>query len=126
MSIKGICGAVLAYIVGIARIIGGSISISSSISATETWVGIVLIAVGLFILLTTSMLLIKRTTFWFMMVALSVILFWLDGLVNGFLLYGHLQRSGQIINICCVMAILMLCRSLVKNTITNTTFASES
>ncbi len=115
MSIKGICGAVLAYIVGIARIAGGIISISSSISATENWVGIVLIAVGLFILLSTSMLLIKRTMFWFMMVALSVILFWLDGLVNGFLLYGHPQMSGQIINICCVMAILMLSYSIVKN-----------
>ncbi len=116
MSIKGICGAVLAYIVGIARIAGGIISISSSTSSTETWVGIVLIAIGLFILFSTSMLLIKRTMFWLAMVALSVILFWLDGLVNGFILYGHLQRSGQIINICCVMAILMLSRSLVKNT----------
>ncbi len=116
MSIKGICGAVLAYIVGIARIAGGIISISSGISATETWVGIVLIAVGLFILFSTSMLLIKRTIFWFMMVALSVILFWLDRLMNGFLLYGHPQMSGQIINICCVMVILMLSYSLVKNT----------
>ncbi len=126
MSIKGICGGVLAYIVGIALIAGGVIGISSSISATETWVGIGLIAVGLFILLSTSMLLIKRTMFWFMMVALSVILFWLDGLVNSLLLYGHLQRSGQILNICCVMAILMLCRSFVKNTITNSTSVCES
>lgn len=114
MDIKGICGAVLAYIVGIARIAGGVISISSSTSTTETWVGIVLIAIGLFILLSMTMLLIKRSMFWLVMVALSVILFWLDGLVNGFLLYGHLQRSGQIINICCVMIILMLSRSLVR------------
>ncbi len=120
MSIKGICGAVLAYIVGIARIAGGIICISSSLSVTETWVGIVLIAVGGFILLTTSMLLIKRTVVWFMMMALSVILFWIDGLVNGFLLYGHPQMSGQIINICCVIVILMLCYSHVKNTNTPT------
>ncbi len=116
MSIKGICGAVLAYIVGIARIAGGIISISASTYATETWVGIVLIAIGLFILFSITMLLIKRTMFWFMMVALSVILFWLDGLINGFLLYGHPQMSGQIVNICCVMVILMLSYSLVKNT----------
>ncbi len=116
MDIKGICGAVLAYIVGIARIAGGIISISSSTSATETWVGIVLIAIGFFILFSMTMLLIKRTMLWFMMVALSVILFWLDGLVNGFLLYGHPQMSGQIINICCVMVVLMLSRSLVRNT----------
>lgn len=108
MNIKAICGIGLAYIVGIARIVGGVISISSGISVTETWVGVVLIAVGLFILLSTTMLLIKRSRFWFMMLALSVILFWLDGLVNGFLLYGHPQMSGQIINICCVMVILML------------------
>lgn len=108
MDIKSICGAALAYIVGIARIAGGVISISSSTSGTETWVGVVLIAVGLFICLSMTMLLIKRSMSWFMMLALSVILFWLDGLVNGFLLYGHPQMSGQIINLCCVMAILML------------------
>ncbi len=116
MDIKGICGAVLAYIVGVARIAGGVISISSSTSPTETWVGIALIAIGLFILFCMTMLLIKRTMFWLVMVALSVILFWLDGLVNGFLLYGHPQMSGQIINICCVMVVLMLSRSLVRNT----------
>lgn len=116
MDIKGICGAALAYIVGIARIAGGVISISSSASSTETWVGIVLIAVGLFILLSITMLLIKRTMFWFMMLVLSVILFWVDGLVNGFLLYGHPQMSGQIINICCVMVIVMLSRSIARET----------
>ena len=116
MDIKGICGAILAYIVGIARIAGGVISISSSTSGTETGVGIVLILVGLFILFSMTMLLIKRSMFWFMMMALSVILFWLDGLVNGFLLFGHPQMSGQIINLCCVMAILMLSRSIVSKT----------
>ncbi len=116
MDVKGICGAVLAYIVGIARIVGGVISINSAVSSTETWVGIILIAVGLFICLSITMLLIKRTMFWFMMVALSIILFWLDGLVNGFLLFGKPQMSGQIINICCVMVTLMLSYSLVKNT----------
>ena len=115
MDIRSICGSVLAFIVGIARIAGGVISISSSTSATETWVGVVLIAVGLFICLSMTMLLIKRSMSWFMMLALSVILFWLDGLVNGFLLYGHPQMSGQIINICCVMAILMLSRPIVRN-----------
>lgn len=114
MSVKTICGSALAYIVGIARIAGGVISISSGVSATETWVGVVLIAVGLFILLSMTMLLIKRTMLWFMMLALSVILFWLDGLVNGFLLYGHPQMSGQIINICCVMIILMLSYPIAK------------
>lgn len=114
MDIKSICGAALAYIVGVARIAGGVISISSSTSTTETWVGVVLIAVGLFILLSISMLLIKRSMFWFMMLALSVILFWLDDLIKGFLLYGSPQMSGQIINICCVMAILMLSYPFVK------------
>ncbi|MDE6638434.1 MAG: hypothetical protein K2K32_09410 [Muribaculaceae bacterium] len=114
MSIKAICGSVLAYIVGVARIVGGVISINSALSATETWVGVVLIAVGLFICLCMTMLLIKRTIFWFMMVALSVILFWLDGLINGFLLYGSPQMSGQIINLCCVMAILMLSYPIAK------------
>lgn len=115
MNIKGICGSVLAVIVGIARIVGGVISISSSSSATETWVGIALIAIGLFILLSITMLLIKRSSFWFVMLSLSVILFWLDGIINGFLLFGHPQMSGQIINLCCVMAIVMLSRSLAKN-----------
>ncbi|MDE5997747.1 MAG: hypothetical protein K2G77_06015 [Muribaculaceae bacterium] len=114
MDIKGICGAVLAYIVGIARVAGGIISISSGVSATETGVGAVLITVGLFICLSITMLLVKKSMFWFMMLALSVILFWLDGLVNGFLLYGSPRMSGQIINICCVMAILMLSYPIAK------------
>ncbi len=114
MSIQSICGSVLAYIVGIARIVGGIISISDGASATETWIGVVLIAIGLFICLSITMLLIKRSMVWFMMLALSVILFWLDGLINGFLLYGHPQMSGQIINICCVMAILMLSYPIAK------------
>lgn len=115
MNIKSICGATLTYIVGLARIAGGVISISSSTSPTETWVGIALIAIGLFIMISITMLLIKRSMFWFTMLALSVILFWLDGIVNGFLLYGHLQRSGQIINLCCVLIILMLSRPIVQD-----------
>ena len=116
MNIKGICGSVLAYIVGIARIAGGIISISSAASSTETWVGIGLISVGLFILFSITMLLVKRSMFWLTMVSLSVILFWLDGIINGFLLFGHPQMSGQIINLCCVMAIIMLSRSIVRDT----------
>lgn len=114
MNIKVICASILAYIVGIARIAGGVISISSSTSGTDTGIGIVLIAIGLFMCLSITMLLIKRSMFWFMMLALSVILFWLDGLVNGFLLYGSLQKSEQIINLCCVMAILMLAYPIAK------------
>ena len=115
MNIKGICGSVLAVIVGIARIVGGIISISSAASHTETWVGIGLIAVGLFILFSITMLLIKRSMFWLTMVSLSVILFLFDGLINGFLLFGHPQMSGQIINLCCVMVIIMLSRSVVRD-----------
>ena len=114
MNIKGICGSVLAYIVGIARIAGGVISISASSSPTETWVGIALIAIGLFILLSITMLLIKRSMFWLKMLSLSIILFWVDGMINGFLLYGHPQMSGQIINLCCAMATLMLSRSIAR------------
>ena len=114
MNIKAICGSVLAYIVGIARIVGGVGSINSSTTSTETWVGIGLISIGLFIILSITMLLLRRSMFWLTMLSLSVILFWLDGMINGFLLFGHLQMSGQIINLCCVMAILMLSRSIAR------------
>ena len=116
MNIKGICGSVLAVIVGIARIVGGFISISSAGSPTETWLGVGLIAVGLFIIFSTAMLLAKRSMFWWSMLSLSVILFWLDGIINGFLLFGHPQMPGQIINICCVMVTIMLSRSIVRDT----------
>ena len=113
MNIKGICGSVLAVIVGIARIVGGIISISSADSSTETWLGVGLIAIGLIIIFSTAMLLAKRSMFWWTMLSLSVILFWLDGIINGFLLFGHPQMPGQIINICCVMVTIMLSRSLI-------------
>ena len=115
MNIKAICGSALAYIVGIARLAGGIISINSSTSPTDTGVGIGLIAVGLFILFSITMLLVKRSMFWFSMLSLSVILFWLGGIINGILLFGHNQMSGQIINLCCVMAICMLSYSMAKN-----------
>lgn len=115
MNIKGICGSVLAYIVGIVRIVGGAISISSSSSATETWVGVGLIAIGIFIILSISMLLVKRSMFWLRMLSLAVILFWVDGIINGSLLFGSPQMSGQIINLCCVMAIMLLSRSLARS-----------
>ena len=114
MNIKGICGCVLAVIVGIARIAGGIICITSGSTTTETGVGIGLIAVGLFILISVIMLWIKRSMFWMTMLSLSVILFWLGGIINGFLLYGKPQMSGQIINLCCVMATVMLSYSVVK------------
>lgn len=115
MDIKGICGSVLAVIVGLARIAGGIISISGSNSATETWVGVGLIAVGLFMIISITMLWLKRSYFWLKMVSLSAIVFWIDGIINGFLLYGSPQLSGQIINICCAAAIFFLSRSIARN-----------
>lgn len=114
MNIKGIVGAVLAFIVGFARLAGGIVSIHSSSSPVETWVGIVLILVGVFIALSTTMLVLKKSMLWFRMLTAAVVVFWIDGIVNGFLLFGSPQLSGQIINICCVAAILWLTRSLVK------------
>ena len=115
MNIKGICGNALAVIVGAARIAGGVISISSATSGTEIGVGIGLIAVGLFILFCITMLWIKQSSFWFKMLSIAVLLFWIDGIINGFLLFGAPQMSGQIINLCCALALLLLSRSFVHN-----------
>ena len=115
MKIKGICGCVLAVIVGLARIAVGIIFINVSTSGTETWVGAGLIAVGLFMIVSIVMLWIKRSYFWLKMVSLSAIVFWIDGIVNGFLLYGSPQLSGQITNLCCAAAIFFLSRSIARN-----------
>lgn len=115
MNIKGICGSILAVIVGLARIIGGVYSISTSRFPIETLVGVGLIAIGLYIIVSITVLLMKKSLFWLRMLYVSVFLFWVDGIANGFLLYGSPQISGQIINLCCVMAIMMLSRSILKN-----------
>lgn len=114
MNVKGICGCGLAATVGAARTAGGVICINSAASGTEVGVGIGLIAAGLFILVSIAMLWLKKSAFWLKMVSASVIIFWIDGIINGFLLFGSPQISGQIINLCCVIAIVWLSRSIVR------------
>lgn len=112
MDIKALCGISLAIIVGVARITGGVISILSPASLAEYGVGFGLLAVGAFLIFSAIMLWIKKNAFWVNMLTLAAILFWLGGLINGFILYGQPQRSGQIINICCVICIVTMTRGI--------------
>ena len=108
MSVRKICGCILALFVAFARLAGGAYSLFTSTSVSETEVGIGLLVVSSLILLSIIMYWLKRTALWHKMINVSMILFWLDGILNGFLLFGTPQISGQIINLCCTLAVIFL------------------
>lgn len=103
-------GAVLAVLVGIARGLGGFSLIYTHTDGLETGVGVGLVIVGLWLIITATALLAntRRQDIFRKALTAGVVIFWIDGIINGFLLYGAPQVSGQIIN-AAVSIIILLC-----------------
>lgn len=103
-------GSILALLVGIARGFGGFTLIYTHADGLETGVGVGLVIVGLWLILTAIALLVntRRQDIFRRALTAGVIAFWIDGIINGFLLYGAPQVSGQIIN-AAVSIIILLC-----------------
>lgn len=77
-------------------------------SSGELTVGILLAVVAVWLMAGGIVFLAKRTPATRNFLAVGVVAFWLGGIINGFLLYGAPQISGQIVNIV-VAAVILLC-----------------
>lgn len=98
-------GGILAVLVGILRGIGGLTLVCSPQSAMHLGIGLGLLIVSAWLLIAGLGYIIRRDNQWRLWLIVGLILFWIDGLVNGFLLFGSPQISGQIINLGCVVGI---------------------
>ena len=97
----------LMLVVGLLRGIGGLFSltkgvetvVSTNIAAWKTTVASTgLLAVALFLIVSACLLFVRRNKTAWILSWISVGLFIIGGVVNGFLLFGKPQIDGQIIN----------------------------
>lgn len=118
MKYLQIIGTLLAVFVGIGRAYGGFLLIYSHIYShagiTELGVGIGLLAVGILLMATGISFLINMSQknpaplVFKKILTAGMIAFWIDGIINGFLLFGAPQLSGQILN-AALLAVVLLC-----------------
>ena len=97
-------GAVVGLLTGIGRGIGGLTLLSGT--SLELILGIGLILIAILLIVSAIGLIIKQTRGRKKWLTAGIILFWIDGIVNGFLLYGSPQITGQIINLTIVLVVL--------------------
>ena len=108
----------LMIIVGLLRGFGGFLSLTNGVETvnenTVTWkttvAGSGLLLVALLLIVSACLLFIKRNKTAWIVSWISICLFIIGGLVNGFLLFGKPQIDGQIINwsICVLTGSLLL------------------
>lgn len=103
-----VIGAILAVLVGIGRGIGGFTLAISSGSSVEKAVGTGLIVVALWLIVTGGVFAISRSGSMRKWLTIGVVLFLIDGLVNGFILFGAPLLNGQLINIS-LSALILIC-----------------
>lgn len=99
IKILGIIGGVLAALVGIVRGIDGLSLVIDSENTSTLLVGIGLLIVAVLLLISGILYAVKRSLSRRRSLTIVTILFWIDGIINGFILFGSPQLSGQIINI---------------------------
>lgn len=99
-----IIGSMLALLIGIARAFGGFTLLSSHANTTEVGVGAGLLTVGTWLIIFAIVFLINmsqknpRPRIFIKALSAGMAAFWIDGIINGFLLFGAPQLSCQIIN----------------------------
>jgi hypothetical protein len=107
----------LMILVGLSRGIGGLFALTNGVEKiienTVSWkttvAGIDLLLVTLLLFVSACLLFIKRNKTAWTFSWISICLFVVGGLVNGFLLFGKPQIDGQIINCSiCILTVLLL------------------
>lgn len=108
-----IIGTILSILTGAARAFGGFTLIASHSNGTELGAGIALAVIGAVLIVTGVNFLINmsqknpRPQVFINILTVAIVAFWVDGIINGFLLYGAPQVSGQIINTVLLIVILL-------------------
>jgi len=112
-----IVGSTLMIILAIARFIGGLVliiegtnleldqrMIASSNEAKMVGIGLILVSI---ILVRSAIGMLKSNYFYWKIGLFAIILFILDGLINGFILFGQPLEKGTIINITASVIIVL-------------------
>ena len=114
-----IIGAIVGVLTGIGRGIGGLTLLNGSFM--EQILGIGLIIIAIWLIVSGIALIVRQNSKRKKWMTAGIILFWIDGIVNGFMLFGSPQISGQVINLI-ISAVVLIClwmRTPRKNTIQN-------
>lgn len=106
-------GAIVGLLTGLGRGIGGLTLLSGS--SLNIILGIGLILISVWLVLSAIGLIIQQDHRRKKWLTAGIILFWIDGIVNGFILYGSPQIDGQIINLIIVAVVLICLWSRHKN-----------
>lgn len=101
-------GAFTALLIGIFRGLGALYLLTREGSARETGAGCGLGIIALWLILSGALLLSKRSLRRRNLLLIGIAVFWLGGIVNGFLLFGAPQLAGQLINTL-LCAIVLVC-----------------
>lgn len=107
-----IIGSMLALFIGIARAFGGFTLLFSHANPTEAGVATGLVIVGAWLIIVAITFLInmsqktQKPQMFIKALSIGMAAFWIDGVINGFLLYGAPQLSGQIINTSLLIIVL--------------------
>ena len=104
-KLLAVVGGVLAILVGLLRGIGGLTLVCAPETSMHLWIGLGLLLVASWLIITGLGYIVKRDSCWRLWLTAGLILFWIDGIINGFLLFGSPQFSGQIINLGCTVGI---------------------
>ncbi len=102
-----VIGPAIAIFVGVARGAGAVILFSDDQGANARWAGTLLAVISLWLIVAGIVFLVKKTHAARNVLAAGMVAFWIGGIVNGFLLYGAPQLSGQIINIILTASVLV-------------------
>ena len=105
-------GAIVGLLTGLGRGIGGLTLLSGS--SLDFMLGIGLILIAVLLVVSAIGLIIKQDRGRKKWLTAGIILFWIDGVINGFMLYGSPQIAGQIINLI-IVAVVLVCLWLRRN-----------
>lgn len=99
-----IIGAIVGFLTGIGRGIGGLTLLSGAV--TEIIIGSGLIVVAVWLVLSAIALMLRQDVSRKKWLTAGIVIFWLDGIMNGFVLFGSPQLSGQIVNMAIVLTVV--------------------
>ncbi len=106
---KHVIGVAITLLIAAARGAGGLILLTDYSDSNKLVAGIILAVVSMWLFIASIMFLTTRSNTSRYGLIGGVVAFWIGGIINGFLLFGCPQSSGQTINLAvAVIAVIFL------------------
>lgn len=102
-----VIGAVIAGLIGLGRGFGGISLLSHHPSLGGVIVGLGLLVVAIILVVSSAGFLMAQSRRKRVWITVGMLLYWVGGAVNGYILYGHPQAVGQIINLTLLIIVLI-------------------